>query len=118
MRYLIVLLVAGCASVQTPAEIERQGPRLDATSARSVREAAACVHRNAEEYRFGVGGVGGGAPATMREGRTPGTVEITMHNIAFARIEPRGAGSAITVWTSDLFLYGMAELPAAMVKGC
>ena len=119
MRYLVVLLLVGCA--MTPQELTTAGIRTEHASERSPEQAARCVARNAEELKLGWGV---NFPATWREGKEPGTFEVVLHGgadygtLGFAKIEPHGGGSRITIWRAESILMGSSEINAKMAEGC
>lgn len=121
MRYLLVLLLAGCAS--TPTEVMEQGPRTDFTSARAPRDAAECIERSASEIKWGIVGVS--KDARMRPAREAGSFEVLYTEfgitIAVALIRPTASGTAISIWRNPLVeegFQGEGTLEDQMTLNC
>ncbi len=96
MRYLIVLLVAGCAA-PTAGDLRWMSAPTEVASARSSAEAAGCIAK-------AMAGAQGfmGTTQTIGMAERSGAWEVTARSasgvIAQALVESSGNGSRITVW--------------------
>lgn len=120
MRYLIVLLLSGCAMSLN--ELRQEGVRVEFKSARPAQTLALCIARNADNFQPGFG-LAGPFPATFREGVKPGSYEVTARhpagNLGFAMvadIEERDGGSIITTWLAEHLM--VRDMPERIVEPC
>jgi hypothetical protein len=98
MRYLILLLMVGCAA-PTVGDLQLIGNRTDFLSARAPHDAAHCVLRRASGMQLAFGMT---TNAALRPRTAPGTFEVVLQTpsgiAGAALVESAGSGSRITVW--------------------
>ena len=120
MRYLVVLLLAGCA--MSPADLRQHGERVEFNSSGSPRTTAPCIARNADNYKPG-GGLAGPFPANVRDGLKAGAYEVVAQHagggfgfVMVADVEPREGGALVTTWLTRDLIY--RDMPDRIVEPC
>lgn len=103
MRYLLVLLLTGCAF--SPDDLRERGVRTEFTTKLAPREAALCLARSAESYRP-MGQFGAAYTSTIRE--APKGYEMLvphpmggMGYLLLMEITPASSGSSIVALQAE-----------------
>ena len=113
-----LLLLTGC--VLSPAQLREKGARDTFSSSLAPRDAAVCLTRAAEEFKY----MGNARlPAHSRDGMKTGTYEVLMQDTiniggtAFmAEVVPSANGSSVTTWVAPHFYY--PDIGARLMAGC
>ncbi|HUF81284.1 MAG TPA: hypothetical protein VMN03_09135 [Burkholderiales bacterium] len=109
-RYLVVLLLFGCA--HTPNEIRQMSERFDHTTALAPKDAAACIGRAIE---------GKNMQARWRDA-TGGSYEVIGSNahgfMLVADIQPTSKGSSVAVYVQRDLMYIVRDPLISAARGC
>lgn len=111
MRYLIVLMLSGCAL--TPTALRREGHLVEASSAAPPTSVTQCIVRNALET---------GIPLSAMPEPEGGTGVSELHAIGpmyIVRVEPASAGSRISIRYQPILLpIEIDRFITPITKGC
>jgi hypothetical protein len=112
MRYLVILLLAGCT--KTPSDLMRERKPTEYVSAQAPRAVANCMARNQIHS-------GGMAPA-ITDLPSGGGVEVTFRDANYAIthlyvvVTATEKGSAVRIWNNVPYLRSTIEM--GLMKGC
>jgi hypothetical protein len=111
---LVALMLSACA--QTPQQVVDLGEKLTVSSQKPPQAAADCMARNADDFQYPK------ITARIRPGTVAGSVEVvgqdTGGTLIFARAEPAGSGSSISVWMSPNLIFYERSMGRDLVKNC
>ena len=113
MRYLIVLLLAGCVG-PTTGDVQWIGTKTESKSSRAPLDAAQCILQKTDGMQIFIGMT---TTVTLRKNAadTWDVIVRTADGIAgFSRVAPAGSGSRIQTWATVLMTDG--ELHKAAIS--